>query len=280
MELFPRRNGRIFKRKTAKISKHSLKFDIVARIHGNCLYNLRRLVTSVLAQSYKNFTLHLAIDQGGPHDSSQQIEDECLKIQENPSSVAPHWLTKGVSPDCIKYWANPNGRLYSVQNTCRVLDSLEEDSIIGLIDADDQLCESKCLEWVSSLYSQMGYVGALWTSNIWEPYGINLCSGPLDDNINVYRHPWVSSHFRTFLLSSYKDINKENFKDENGEWMKRCEDQTFMLPIINKLHLEGKRTHHLNKPCYLYRGYQEIGGEAHQYQQQMEQFIRQRGYIE
>ena len=28
------------------------------------------------------------------------------------------------------------------------------------------------------------------------------------------------------------------------------------------------------------RGYQEIGGEALQYQQQMEQFIRQRGYIE
>lgn len=244
------------------------------------MYNLHRLVTSILVQTYKNFTLHLAVDQGGSKDSLEDIEKECLRISENPLSVAPSWLTPGASTSCVKYWPNSQGRQYSVQNTCRVLDSLEEDSVVGLIDADDQLCESRCLEWIASLYSQMSYVGSVWTSNIWEPYSINLCSGPLDDTANVYQHPWVSSHFRTFLLSTYKKINKKNFKDENGEWMKRCEDQTFMLPIIHNLHLEEKRTHHLNKPCYLYRGYQEIGGKEHQYQQQMEQFIRQRGYIE
>jgi len=277
VELLFRKDGRLPKGKAAKIPQHSLKFNIVARIHGNCLYNLRRLVTSVLVQNHKNFTLHLAVDQGGDKDSSQEIEKECLEICDNPFSIAPSWLTRGNSSSCVKYWPNPNGRLYSVLNTCRVLDALEEDSIVGLIDADDQLCERRCLEWIETLYSQG--VGCVWTNNIWEPYSINLCSAPLDDSANVYQHPWVSSHFRTFLLSTYKKINKENFKDENGEWMKRCEDQTLMLPIINKLHSEGKRTQHLNKPCYLYRGYQEIGGEAHQYQLQMERFIRQRGYI-
>ena len=75
-------------------------------------------------------------------------------------------------------------------------------------------------------------------------------------------------------------INKANFTDDEGNWMKRCEDQTLMLPIINKIHQEGGGTHHIDRPCYLYRGYQKIGGEAHQYQQGMEKFIRDRGYIE
>ena len=120
----------------------------------------------------------------------------------------------------------------------------------------------------------------MWTRNIWEPFSVNLCSGELDDKQNVYKHKWVSSHFRTFLLSTYKKINKANFKDDEGNWMKRCEDQTLMLPIINKIHQEGGGTHHIDRPCYLYRGYQDIGGEAHKYQQGMEKFIRDRGYIE
>tara|TARA_R100000008_G_C3583597_1_gene170427 strand:+ start:1697 stop:2305 length:609 start_codon:yes stop_codon:yes gene_type:complete len=202
-----------------------------------------------------------------------------LEISNDPLSISPSWLTQGNSPSCVKYWPNNDGRLYAVRNTCRILDKLsEEDSIIGVIDADDQLCERRCLEWIASLYQQG--VGCVWTNNIWEPYSINICSGPLDDSVDVYKHPWVSSHFRTFPLSIYKKINKQNFKDSEGGWMRRCEDQTLMLPIINRLHLEGKRTMNLNKPCYLYRGYQEIGGDAHQYQQQLEKFIRNRGYIE
>ena len=44
----------------------------------------------------------------------------------------------------IKVWENEGDRLYSVANTMRVLDSLDFDErVIGVIDADDQLCERK-----------------------------------------------------------------------------------------------------------------------------------------
>jgi hypothetical protein len=251
-----------------------LKFNIIARIHGDCLSTLQRLVTSVMVQTHRNLTLHLAVDE-----STEEVNKACKFISENHWRTMPPWLAQPHKNVTVEFWPNEtNERLYSIRNTCRVLDTLEEESIIGVIDTDDQLCEARCLEWVNNSYDLGAKV--VWTSNIWEPYSVNLCSDDLDDKQDVYKHRWVSSHFRTFLLSTYKKINKANFKDDEGKWMKRCEDQTLMLPIIKKIHQEGGGTHHIDRPCYLYRGYQKIGGEAHQYQQGMEKFIRDRGYIE
>ena len=203
--------------------------------------------------------------------------EACSLLSQHPQGAVP-FLNKPFPLGTVKVWPNNGERLYAVGNTVRVLDSLyEENTIIGIIDADDQLCEKKTLEWINSIYKAGS--GVVWTSNIWEPYGINLCSNHLDDSVDVYSHPWVSSHFRTFPLSLYKEINQDNFKDEEGNWMKRCEDQTFMLPIIHKAHQHNLRTFYLEKPCYLYRGYREIGGEEHQYQLNLERFIRSRGFI-
>ena len=237
------------------------------------MYNIKRLVSSVLVQTHYNFRLHLAIDK-----TSNEVISLCRQIEADPQCVMP--FPVDYPSGTIKVWENDSDRLYAVANTIRVLDSIDDiDSIIGVIDADDQLCERRALQWVNRIYNSAN-LGAVWTSNIWEPYGINLCSGDLDDSQDVYRHPWVSSHFRTFKLAHYKKINPDNFKDENGEWMKRCEDQTFMLPIIHMVHKNNQHTHFLENPCYLYRGYQEIGGEAHQYQMELEKFIRNRGFVE
>ena len=179
--------------------------------------------------------------------------EACSLLSQHPQGAVP-FLNKPFPLGTVKVWPNNGERLYAVGNTVRVLDSLyEENTLIGIIDADDQLCEKKTLEWINSIYKAGS--GVVWT------------------------HPWVSSHFRTFPLSLYKEINQDNFKDEEGNWMKRCEDQTFMLPIIHKAHQHNLRTFYLEKPCYLYRGYQEIGGEEHQYQLNLERFIRSRGFI-
>ena len=230
-------------------------------------------MASVILQSYRNFRLHLAVDK-----TTDEVLEACRLLSKHPQSVSPFNLGE-IPIGTVKFWPNNGDRLYAVGNTARVIDSLYEDNtIIGIIDSDDQLCERRTLEWINSIYKQG--MGAVWTSNIWEPYGINLCSNHLDDSVNVYEHPWVSSHFRTFPLSTYQEINPKNFKDDNGEWMKRCEDQTFMLPIIHQSHKKDLRTFYLEKPCYLYRGYQEIGGEEHQYQLSLEKFIRNRGFVE
>ena len=47
----------------------------------------------------------------------------------------------------IKVWENEGDRLYSVANTVRVIDSRDlDESVIGVIDADEQLSERKALQ--------------------------------------------------------------------------------------------------------------------------------------
>ena len=104
-------------------------------------------------------------------------------------------------------------------------------------------------------------------------------------NRDIYKARRLTFFSNALIENELKDLLKEyprteNFKDENGDWMKRCEDQTFMLPIINVAHKNKQITHFLENPCYLYRGYQEIGGEAHQYQLNLAKFIRNRGFVE
>ena len=67
-------------------------------------------------------------------------------------------------------------------------------------------------------------------------------------------HPLGRSFYFHFKLSNYKKVNPANFKDENGDWMKRCEDQTFMLPIIHVAHKNNEFTHFFTKPMLLVQG--------------------------
>ena len=73
-----------------------------------------------------------------------------------------------------------------------------KDSIIGIIDGDDCLVGSDCFSKIHQFHSD-GFP-VVWTANEWDLNGMNH-SGPMDDSQDVYHHPWVSSHFRTFKLS-------------------------------------------------------------------------------
>jgi hypothetical protein len=175
-----------------------------------------------------------------------------------------------------------NKRLFGLFNVCRVLDDLirteEEPSntVVGIIDSDDYLWGKNCFSNILSEYKK-GF-DCVWTANEWEGLGLNH-SGPLQQNCDVYKHPWVTSHFKTFKLSDYKTVPKKNFKNRQGEWFEACYDQALMLPILHNVIKRGGKTKFLNKVHYIYRGNLKEESEYRQKQLEYESFIRTRGYL-
>ena len=53
-----------------------------------------------------------------------------------------------------------------------------------------------------------------------------------------------------------------------------------MLPIIHSVLMSGRKTKYIDKNCYLYRGRTEWGTDGNEYQINIENFIRNRGYVE
>ena len=78
-----------------------LKFNIIARIHGDCLRNLHRLVISALVQTHRNLTLHLAVDE-----STEEVNKACEFISENLWKTIPPWLIQSHKNVTVEFWPN------------------------------------------------------------------------------------------------------------------------------------------------------------------------------
>ena len=234
-----------------------MHIDIVIPVFGDQEENFDTLINSIEEQSHEgSIRIHIAED------------------------IIPEKMSnKYQSLDSSKYsfYSNDRGsQLYALKNICRVLDSLDEDSIIGIIDGDDCLVGSDCFSKIHKFHSE-GFP-VVWTANAWDLNGMNH-SGPMDDSQDVYHHPWVSSHFRTFRLGLYNSISKTNFLNEKGEFFEKCYDQALMLPIIHMAHLLGYKTKYIPEVHYLYKGRIQPESEGRELQLRYENFIRERGYV-
>tara|TARA_R110000824_G_scaffold14858_5_gene62897 strand:+ start:32693 stop:33394 length:702 start_codon:yes stop_codon:yes gene_type:complete len=201
-----------------------------------------------------------------------------LKIYIAEDQISDSFREKILSlPDRYQFIPNKCQRkLFALENICRVLDSISNDSIIGIIDGDDLLMRSDCFSLVCDAHDK-GFPVA-WTANQWDLNGLNH-SNILNDDIDVYEHPWVSSHFRTFDISLYNQVSKSNFLNEDGEYFEKCYDQALMLPIIHKAHEGGFKTKYIDKNCYIYRGRINHSSEGREKQLRYEKLIRERGYV-
>lgn len=234
-----------------------MKFEIIVPAYGDC-HDLSTTIDSILQQTHKDKNIHVCFDSVTP-DLEKKITNNWSK---EPS---------------ILFYKSGSDRFYALKNIIRVLDGLTDESIIGIVDCGDFLFRRDCLDLVDKEYSDT--VKCVWTAHCWDKNGMNQ-SRPLDDNISPYNQRWSSSHFRTFLLSYYKRVNKKNFLDEDGLFFKRTYDQALMLPIIHLVLNDGFHTKYIDKTCYIYTGNYEPLGEDNQYQLHLEKFIRERGYIE
>ena len=241
-------------------------FKILIPCSGDKLSNLKNLTQSIDSQIV---------------DSNV----ECFFLEDEISKKFRLDLEKLCGNSSNKFLVENNfgRRLYGLFNIFRFLDTCdfseeEVDPIIGIIDCDDMLWGKDCLQNIKNQYD-LGF-DCVWTANELKGLGINY-SGPLAQNCDVYSHPWVSSHFKTFKLSDFKSVAHKNFKDSNGDWFQSCYDQALMLPILHNIFKRGGSTKYIDKVHYIYDGTITPDPESNYRKSQLENehFIRSRGYV-
>lgn len=249
----------------------SNRFVFIAPMH-NASKTLARMLHSVCAQSYENWKIVLIDDVSEENERFKEysiIESfdklHLGKIFTVWNHQRPNWNT----PARGKQWETSNV-LYGIKRFC------EDEDIVCRIDADDALVDTDALAILSRVYD--AGCDCVWTMHRWGLSDRNI-SGPMPDDADPYKFPWVSSHLKTFRKKLINNVPYENFLNMNGELVKRCGDQALYLPVLKN----AKKRFFLPHVCYSYT-IDEQGGAVYQtddarFQKQEADFIHSRGYI-
>lgn len=235
----------------------------------NCANNIGNLIESVVAQDYKDWEIHISCDnceeskQAALMSKSLYNED----IQEK-----------------IFVCAFPE-RTYALLNICITMFFLqfcnEDHFICGIIDGDDELCNTNALSLIADSYARGNHV--VWTQYKRDDDG-GCVSANLPHDADPYRYPWVSSHFRTFGSWIYNKISHGNFVDKDGAYFKRAYDQALMLPMLHYCNKHDLPTEFIPEVCYKYNHNGSSTPKSEHsngsYEYNLAKFIRSRGYIE
>lgn len=250
------------------------KFVFVAPAF-NAAKTMRQFMLSLAAQSYQNWDLVL-IDDMSTDMTAPVCSQLCTELRIMYQVHIIH--------NSEKLWEVANvlkGINSGVISTTDGYRKINESDIICRIDPDDYLCDVDALKIINDAYNQTG-CDVLWTKHRWFDERATTSqniSGPLPVGVDPYKHPWVSSHLKTFRKSLITGINDENFKGSDGAYIKRAGDQAIFLPILHR----AKKKIFLPLVTYAYRC--DMSPETFQtddakFQAAEAQFLRQRGFIE
>ena len=194
-----------------------------------------KTLKSIYAQSYDNWRVIIRNDVS-TDDTANIIEE--FKINHK------------IISDKITL-INNKRKFGEVENTLDTLNIIEEDEIICRIDAGDWLVDNDILYLINNAYKENNDLDVLWTSHRWGYTTKNISNGmPL--GCDVYKHPWVSSHMKTFRRSAFHDIPDSNFRDDAGEYIMIACDQAIFLPLLHKTNIRGRKYGHFPLIAYHY----------------------------
>lgn len=227
----------------------------------NASETLPKMLYSLFGQSYDNWHLQLIDDvssdahRANAKDWVDRFNSLC------GGHITAVWNTE-------KKW--------EVANVLGGISRCEDEDIICRIDADDWLTELDALAYLNALYKQTGSE-ALWTAHRWAFTDKNI-SGPMPFDADVYRHPWVSSHLKTFRKRLISGVNDENFRGEDGGYIRRAGDQAIYLPVLKNTQKRG----YVPRCMYHYSIKDEPATyqtDDAKFQRDEAVFLRTRGYV-
>ncbi len=247
------------------------RFVFVSPMYNASQY-VGQMIASIVAQSYHNWKIIL-IDDVSSHEhklASQKIiasyQDLLVNLGQDKNKLEVFW--NGDDPSRGKQW--------EVSNVLFGIAKCDDNDIICRIDADDWLTDVDALMYLNYVYN----VGCevVWTAHRWGFSDRNI-SGPIKEGADVYAWPWVSSHLKTFRKSLINDVNDQNFRGEDGNYIKRAGDQAIYLPVLHK----AKHRTFINRCMYHYT-IDEQGGAVYQtddakFQKSEAEFLRKRGFV-
>ena len=231
----------------------------------NCEKKIETTIYSVLGQTYKNWKMFI-VDDASTDKTSDFIKDfiDKLKIEDKVFLV------------------NNKKNLGKIKNLLNLVEKIDKNSVMLHLDAGDFLIDLGLFDILNDHYSRFD-PAVLWTKHRWSFSNINI-SGPKNADISLYEQPWKTSHLKTYRLKEFMGLNKENFKDENGEYFKVAQDQAIFLPMMERARLNNKVLAFYDKVTYHYdinMDDPELFKSDRSYKQKKSaEWIRARGYIE
>ena len=196
----------------------------------NAQENLTKLYESIKSQEYQNFKVYFVDDM-----SSDNTWNTIKNISKQSDKCVP---IKNIE----KKWA-----LKNIIDTCEIItnEQRKSDELITIIDGDDFLVNNICFKLLNDSFCNKNQF--IYTAHQWDIDNRNICK-ELPKNINPYHYPWVTSHLRAFSLNLLNKVNRENFKDVNGNYFRRGYDQALSLPLLYK----AKKVEYISEVCYQY----------------------------
>jgi len=235
------------------------KFAFIVPVY-NAENTIQQMLLSVISQSYPNWRLIIRDDMS---------TDGTVQFIKNFINGFGLHNRVSLTVNQEKHW--------EVRNIVEALKEIEDDEIVCRLDGDDWLSDLDTLAILNARYNQLD-VDVIWTAHRWGFSNHNI-SGPLPHDADPYRHPWVSSHFKTFKKYLVNEVKDDNFRGPDGEYFKRIGDQALYLPV---LHQARGRWHF--EPMVSYHYTIDMKPETFQtddahFQKEEAEYLRRRGFV-
>jgi len=256
---------------------------------------VERMLSSIFLQSWTNWKV-LIKDDLSTDDTVWKIVKVCDKFNIK-------WCVKTDNNDLgaqqksakVVVWVNDEKK-WEVQNVLEMIrsDLVKDDDIICRIDCDDALSDLCALQDIDLVYKNTN-CDVVWTSHRWSWNFTKSISGPIPGGYvfdprkkslllkcngekNPYKNEWKTSHLKTFRKELINNVDEENFKGKDGEYIKRTGDQAIYLPVLHK----SKMPVYLPRQVYYYEI--EDVPETYQtddakFQADEASFLRGRGFV-
>lgn len=143
---------------------------------------------------------------------------------------------------------------YALKNINDLIDlaNPHPEDVIVILDGDDWLSSKYVLDTLNSYYGR----GALATYGSFMEYPtgkVGMESSKYPDEVidqNSYRSDtWRASHLKTLKYKVWKDINKEDFVNREGDFYDSSYDQAIMLPALEMC---GHKAMYVPEVLYVY----------------------------
>lgn len=242
------------------------------------------MLMSVFLQTHDNWLI-LIRDDMSTDGTVEKIKEVCLhngiasRVRSKEGDAKRgHGKLPYMVEDCKVVVDVNDEKFWEVKNVLSMIrdDLVREDDIICRLDGDDFLCNLCALQDINVAYEQSG-AECLWTAHRWADTWQNI-SQALPDGADVYKHPWVTSHLKTFRKSLITGVSDENFRGPDGEYIKRAGDQAIYLPVLHNAHIR------VFLPTVTYYYTIDMSPETFQtddakFQKEEAEFLRNRGYV-
>lgn len=200
----------------------------------NCEEFVRLNIESIRNQDYNDYT-HLIVDDASMDETGETIKKYMYeKIILYKNETNKKWL-----PNAIEY----------IDKHIK-----SDEDILMTVDLDDWLAHGHVLSRINEIYNRY---------DTWMTYSSfkYLKSGRLSTWIprytkeimeqRLYRHTiWSFTHLRTMKAFLWKHIDKNDLKDEKGEYFKCANDQAVFIPALEMS--SPNHIYYINDIQYIY----------------------------